>query len=310
MQDIPATQSLNIHFGGFRSACSMDNHGAALAVEIPLLSGAGSKALLTECSIHESSGFIIGETGNQMAGISCIEAKNSPEEPAFEIYSALTKVVGSRKIHRIWNYVPDINEEGHQLENYRAFNVGRHRAFVSAYGTGYASRISPASAVGVNGTKLAVAFMAGNDVMENVENPEQTPAYSYPSEHGPKSPSFTRGSHGTVAGIPIAHLSGTSSIKEHHSLGTNDLASQYQTTIDNMRLVTQSLGYPDALGNGAGMNREFTFYLRNANDLDTATGLFRETTGQSGIECTRFLHADICRRELLLEIEGSFWRPL
>jgi hypothetical protein len=287
----------------------MDEHGAMLAVDIPLLSGEDSKKLLTACSIHQSNGFIIGKSGNQMAGISCIDVENSPENPAHEIYNALIKIVGPRKIHRIWNYVPDINAESKHLENYRAFNIGRHEAFISAYGTGYASRISPASAVGVNGTKLAVAFIAGNDVMENIENPEQTPAYSYPSEHGPKSPSFTRGSHGTVAGIPTAHLSGTSSIKKHHSVGNNDLSTQYQTTIDNMRLVTGALGYPDVIGDNSDMNREFTFYLRNKDDLDAATGLFRETTGQSGIACTRFLHADICRRELLLEIEGSFSRP-
>ena len=309
MQEVSAIQSLSINFGGPRSTCSMNEHGAALAVEIPLLSGAASKPLLNQCNLHESNGFIIGETENQVAGISCIEIKNSPEDPACEIYNSIISIIGQRQIHRIWNYVPDINAEGKHLENYRAFNVGRQRAFVSAYGEGYSSRISPASAVGVNGTTLAVAFIAGNDVMENIENPEQTPAYSYPSEHGPKSPSFTRGSRGTVAGIPTAHLSGTSSIKEHHSVGNNDLSAQYQTTIDNMRLVTGALGYPDVIGNNSGMNREFTFYLRNEDDLDAATGLFRETTGQSGIACTRFLHADICRRELLLEIEGSFSRP-
>lgn len=310
MQGIPANQSLKIHFGGSRSACSMDEHSAALTVEVPLLAGEGSKALLNQCSIHESNGFIIGENENQMAGIACIEVDNSPEHPALEVYDALIKITDQRQIHRIWNYVPDINRECNRLENYRAFNIGRHKAFVSAYGTSYSTRISPASAVGVNGTALAVAFIAGNDVMENVENPEQTPAYSYPSEHGPKSPSFTRGSHGSVAGTPTAHLSGTSSIKGHHTIGANDLPAQYQTTIDNMHLVTQCLGYPDALGSGSGMRREFTFYLRNADDLDTATALFRETTGQGGIACTRFLHADICRRELLLEIEGSFSRPV
>jgi chorismate lyase/3-hydroxybenzoate synthase len=311
MQDTPASKSISIHFDGSRSSCSVGEQGAELSLEIPLLLGSACKPLLKDCStISESNGFIIGENENQMAGIACIEVENSPEDPALELYNSLIRITGQRQIHRIWNYVPGINEERNKLENYRSFNIGRHRAFVSAYGENYSSRISPASAVGANGTSLAVAFIAGDDVMHNVENPEQTPAYNYPTEHGPKSPSFTRGSHGTVAGAPTAHLSGTASIKKDQSVGNNDFASQYETTIDNMQLVTRSLGYPSALGSDGDITREFTFYLRNSEDLATATGLFRETTGQRGIECTRFLHADICRSELLLEIEGSFSRPL
>ena len=310
MQEVSEIQSINIHFGGSRSACSIGKQGADLALEIPLLSGTARKPLLNQCAtISESNGFIIGEYGNHMAGIACIEVDNSPEHPTLEVYNALINITGQRQIHRIWNYVPYINAEYNDLENYRSFNIGRHRAFVSAYGERYSSRISPASAVGVNGTSLAVAFIAGNDVMKNVENPEQTPAYNYPPEHGPKSPSFTRGSHGTVSGVPTPHLSGTASIKKDQSVSEDDFIGQYETTIDNMRLVTQSIGYPTALENGLGITREFTFYLRNEHDLDAATDLFRATTGDSGIACTRFLHSDICRRELLLEIEGSFSRP-
>ncbi len=312
MQEPPAGKSVNIQFGGSRSSSAIGERGADLTLEIPLLGGPSSKTLLDQCSsINEQDGFIIGEKENQIAGIACMEVEKSPENPALELYNTLIKLTGSRQIHRIWNYVPSINEECNRLENYRSFNIGRHQAFVSAYGKHYSNRISPASAVGVKGTSLAVAFIAGNEVMQNVENPEQTPAYKYPPEHGPKSPSFTRGSSGTIDGVQMAHLSGTASIKKDQSLGNNDFIKQYETTLDNMHLVSTTLGFPAALGhNSQDITREFTFYLRNSEDLATATGLFRKTTGTSGIQCTRFLHADICRNELLLEIEGSFSRPL
>lgn len=309
MQVISGIQSLRIDFGGYRSTCSMDESGATLTIEIPLLSGQASRPLLNQCTIRESNEFIIGETDSRIAGIACVEIDDSLEEPAFALYSSILELIGCRQIHRVWNYVPAINAEFARLENYRAFNIGRQRAFVSAYGTSYSSRISPASAVGVDGSRLAVAFIAGNDALENVENPEQIPAYSYPSEHGPKSPSFTRGAHGTVDGVPTAYLSGTSSIKDHHSIGQSDLTTQYHTTIDNMRLVAERLGYPGALGNDTEFNREFTFYLRDADDLDAATRLFAATIGEGAVSSTRFLRSDICRRELLLEIEGTFSRP-
>ncbi len=309
MQVSSAIQSLHINFGGARTTCSMDESGAALTLQIPLLSGEVTKPLLKQCTIREHNGFIIGENNSRIAGIACMEIENSLEVPAFELYNSILKLIGARQIHRIWNYLPAINAEFARLENYRAFNIGRQRAFASAYGTHYSSRISPASAVGVDGSRFAVAFIAGSDALENVENPEQIPAYSYPSQHGPKSPSFTRGAHGTVDGIPTAYLSGTSSIKEHHSIGHSDLTTQYNTTIDNMRLVADRLGYPGALGNNTGINREFTCYLRDQDDLGDASRLFRAAIGDSAVSSTRFLRSDICRRELLLEIEGTFSRP-
>lgn len=308
MQVISGSQSLNIEFGGEFSACVSSSDSSSLQIKMPLLAGSRVAPLLGGCELSSDGEFLLGTSGDRIAGIASVEVSGSLEDPTFQIYRALLDHVGERQIQRVWNYVPQINQSCGALENYRAFNIGRHRAFEDKFGERCTSRMSPASAVGVADKHLSVAFVAGAPGMQNVENPEQTPAYRYPSEHGPKSPSFTRGAHGIIAGTPVGYLSGTSSIKDHRSIGGSTLGSQFGTTIDNIRIVLERMGYADGLEGSGSLGREFSFYLRHADDLGAARERFRNIVGDEGIAVTRFLQADICREELLLEIEGSFWR--
>ncbi len=308
MQVLSGTQSLRVDFGGEFSECRADSEGAALQIKIPLLAGAASSPLLEGGTVTTAGIFHIADSPSGRAGIATIGVSGSLEDPAFRLYRELLEHVGDRQIYRVWNYVPRINSKHGALENYRAFNIGRHRAFEERFGDRCSDHMAPASAVGIDDGRLAVAFIAGEPALENVENPEQTPAYRYPLEHGPKSPSFTRGAYGTAGGRTLAYLSGTSSIKEHRSIGERQLGAQFGTTIDNIRIVLGRMGFGDALDGGGDAGREFTFYLRRPDDLGAARELFRSIVGADGIAATRFLHAEICREELLLEIEGIFWR--
>lgn len=303
-----STQPFRLRFGAEVSAPQHLSDATGLQLAVPVLAGASEQVLLRGGNVERRGSFLIAEHGSRMAGAASLPAESSLEAPAYRLYRELLQTLGERSIHRFWNYVPDINAHRGGLENYRAFNIGRHAAFEDHFGGRCTERMSPASAVGSEGDHVAVAFIAGSDSIQNIENPEQTPAYHYPQVHGPKSPSFTRGAHGIIEGTPYGILSGTSSIKDHRSIG-DDLASQFATTIDNMRIVVDRMGYSGAIGDGAGMRREFTFYLRRADDLGAARELFRGVVGDGGIANTRFLRADICRAELLLEIEGMFWRP-
>ena len=308
MQVATTPTSLNVDFGDDLSASQTLADFSALALKAPLLAGPCRQLLLKGGDTRQHGSFLVSETPSRLAGVAAIPVHGSLEGPSFRLYRELLEIIGTRQIHRAWNYVPHINDHEGELENYRAFNIGRHQAFEQAFGDRCTRCMSPASAVGIRDERLALAFIAGKDLIENIENPEQTPAYRYPSEHGPKSPSFTRGGHGIIDGTPYGFLSGTSSIKDHRSIGT-DIASQFATTVDNMRIVVDRMGYTGALGDGAGMRRDFTFYLRRTDDLGAARELFRGVVGDKGIAQTRFLCADICRAELLLEIEGMFWRP-
>ncbi len=305
MTTVSASQSLRIAFRSDRPVDAAAGEGV-VPVAVPLLAGDANWTLLEGGELREEGAFQIIETPTRIAGIVTADIDGSLEPPSFAIYRELLEVLGGRQLHRAWNYVPAINADHGSLENYRAFNIGRHRAFEDRFGSRCSARMAPASAVGVAGDRLVVAFLGGGDRIDNVENPEQIPAYRYPAEHGPKSPSFTRGAFGVIDGTPTGFVSGTSSIKDHRSIGT-DLGTQFSTTIDNIRIVCERLGFAGALG-APEVECDYNFYLRRPDDLGAARELFRGVVGDTGVRRTRFLLADICRAELLLEIEAIFHR--
>ena len=309
------SQPLTIRFGGEETSASMGESGICLKLAIPSLGVAHSESVgffdgATEAVPSTEGDFILTRGDGWLAGC-VVRATEFPlEAPTLQLYRDLLDIVGDgQPIYRIWNYLPDINGKTGGLENYRWFNVGRHRAYYERFDEKMSSHVSPASAVGMGGQHLALAFVAGDAPGRGVENPEQIPAYRYPSAYGPKSPSFTRGSTANVGATPTAFLSGTSSIKGHQTVGHGDFASQFQTTIENIRIVAEQMGCPTAVSFSSPLRRHFKFYLRHRGDFPRARELFAQTVGEEATAETVFLQADICRSDLALEIEGLFTDP-
>jgi len=308
-------QPLSIRFGGDQTACSIGEGGVSLDLAIPCLGGAQSETVgffneEVETVPSTDGDFFLTRGKGWLAGCVARQSEFPLEAPTLQLYRDLLDIVGDdQPIYRIWNYLPDINGKTGGLENYRWFNVGRHRAYFERFENRMAAHISAASAVGTAGHDLALAFIAGDVPGRRVENPEQVPAYRYPSTYGPKSPSFTRGSTADVGGTATAFLSGTSSIKGHLTVGHGDFASQFETTIENIRIVAEQMGCPTAVSFSSPLRRHFKFYLRHREDFPQARELFAQTVGEQTAARTVFLQADICRSDLSLEIEGIFTDP-
>jgi hypothetical protein len=171
-----------------------------------------------------------------------------------------------------------------------------------------------ASAVGGAPGVLAVVFAATRTEPAARENPEQVPAYEYHADYGPKSPSFSRAMQVTAGGRRWTFVSGTAAIKGHETQAVGDLAGQIACTLDNLRLVSRECGLGDALGaervgsGGAsgGLERHFKVYLRDAAKLAEARAALE---GEGGLlregDRVTWLHADICRADLEIEIEAT-----
>lgn len=196
-----------------------------------------------------------------------------------------------RHLLRIWNYVDAINEGEGDLERYRQFCVGRSRGF----GDFPASRLPAATAVGRHRAtgRLQLCWLAGKRPGEPVGNPRQQHAYAYPRQYGPSPPSFARAMRlesGALMG------SGTSSIVGHASRHDGNLAAQVDETLANLRELQRA--------GGGGRTTSAKVYLRQgAGDGSIAA---RIRAGLPGLTNLLLLEADICRRELLVEIE-CFW---
>jgi hypothetical protein len=282
---------------------------AAVTLPVRWLAGATEHGLFAGAeAAGEAEGFKLWDAGGLLVGHAAMRiAPAGVEAAASELYRRMFGACAGRHLYRVWNYVPAINDVTNGLENYRAFCRGRSLAFERELGAGFERELSSASAVGAEGGELHAIFAAGTEAGRHVENPEQVPAYRYPAEHGPRAPSFARATVVNAGGREIVFLSGTAAIKGHESVGRGDLARQLACTLDNLRLISRAAGMGDRLRRGDAGERHFKVYLRNAADLAAARAMLERELFEPGDRIS-YLRAEVCRAELLVEIEATVVR--
>ena len=311
MDTATAQQTLQVRFGASSTTCSSLEGGAGWRLDLasPLLDGQGEEVLFEhpDGQVGERGRFHVIETDRALAGFAALPYTGAPEEAAQTLYRDLLECIGDRSLYRVWNFVPGINDHTDDLENYRSFNVGRFRAFQERFGEeAMEGQLPAASGVGVEDSSLAIAFLAGDDPVSYFENPQQVPAYHYPPEYGPRSPSFARGAVIDYGDHKVGYLSGTSSIRGYETIGEGDLVEQYKVTMDNIGCVLGTMGFASAMERCSSSATGWRVYLRDPADLDQVRDLFYRDLGEEVADRTLFLEADICRKTLKLEIEGVF----
>lgn len=303
-------ENIRIRFGEPETTSHVDSIGLQLNLASPHLSGPVSEVLL-ECEGAEQEAceyFSLLNNKNTTVGVAVIDCgPEGAELAAKTLYDELLKQAAGLNLYRLWNFVPRINEEFQGQENYRSFNAGRHQAFAKIFGETEMNQYLPAaSAVGLkeDQDRLAVVFLAGNQPVQYFENPRQIPAYHYPAEYGPCSPSFARGAVIDSENGRIGYLSGTSSICGCETVGTGDLKKQFSETIENIGGALKQMGFDGWPGNVAGYSSQFRVYVRDVADFPEIRERFAKVVGEEVAGQTVFIRADICRQPLKLEIEG------
>lgn len=206
---------------------------------------------------------------------------------------------------RMWNFLAQINVGAEDHERYRQFSAGRNRAL--ALKPDFERALPAATAIGMLEPGLVIYFLAGKQPGIPVENPRQVSAYRYPRQYGPRSPSFSRATligAGTDARLLV---SGTASVVGHESLHAGNLSAQLDETMANLDAVlanamqTHFPGLPASAAHAENLK----LYIRNAADLDQLRPQLARLRGarQAPLLC---LHGDVCRDDLLLEVEGIY----
>lgn len=204
---------------------------------------------------------------------------------------------------RIWNYFGDINEGEEDREKYRQFSMGRASAF-EEHGV-FDEAVPTGTAIGTIGaSELSIIALSSKHDFRPVENPRQVSAFRYPRQYGPKSPKFSRGGCVSVAEHSLFLISGTAAIVGHESAHPHDTVLQISETLRNLdELCAAMSGLHD--GPRLVLDNECVLrvYLRDSNDLEFVA---RKLNGMFGSVRSNvvFLHANICRRELMVEIDG------
>ena len=130
-----------------------------------------------------------------------------------------------------------------------------------------------------------------------VENPRQVSAWRYPRQYGRTPPSFARATL-LPAGDVLA-ISGTAAVVGHASAHAGDIDAQLAETLRNLEALLAAGGLPA----GFGRNAPLKAYVRHPEHVAVVQAFATKHFPEAPL---LLLHGDICREELLIEIDG--WR--
>jgi chorismate lyase / 3-hydroxybenzoate synthase len=295
----------------------------ALVASAPAAVTAAVHAALS--AMHVSSA-----DGVTHAAVSILDAGQMPavalEQAVAFAYQALAGALTQASCHpvRFWNFIPGIHaamdvdtsvkdqetaETAHPRDRYMVFNAGRFAAFASTYGSpaAFCESVPTASAVGVREGPLVIHALGLEAPGRPLENPRQVPAYSYSRRYGPLPPCFARA---TLVQVPREErpwllVGGTASILGEDSIHMRDPRRQAVETFENLARLVESARAkaqsPDS-GDPLAAFRELRVYIVRDEDADLLLAMVQERFPAS--TRVEFAQADLCRQELLVEIEG------
>lgn len=216
---------------------------------------------------------------------------------AYEALSAWCGAHPARHVLRIWNYLDAINTGAGDEERYRLFCAGRAAGMNGQFTAGYPA----ATAIGLRGSRrvLQMYWLAARQAGAPAENPRQLSAWRYPRCYGPAAPNFARAMRAPTH-PPQLYISGTAAIIGHTSHHADDSAAQLGETLANLGSLLARAEVNDKARFGP--RSVWKVYVRHAGDAPMLHGLLRERLGAD--TPLLLLHGEVCRAELLVEIDG------
>ncbi len=297
---------------GSRPVATTKSGRPVLWVDTPVLGGDAAYEVWTsnKAVTQYQDGLMTG-AGNEDIFFGCLSfennAKDDLNEVALRAFSGIFEFLqrgNYSNLIRVWNYFPEINAIENDMERYRSFSIGRHEAFVR-----YQQKVedSPAAcALGSHGGPLVIYFLAARSPGLQIENPRQISAYSYPNQYGPRSPTFSRATLAFQDEAQTLFISGTASILGHETVHPASVGLQTRETLVNIRAVIEQAVLKGFAPVDIASDLALKVYVRHAEDFAEVLGIIREEFG--AVSELMVLQADICRVDLLVEIEAVCWR--
>ena len=246
------------------------------------------------------------------------ENTRKASEKAFDLMVAIleNERMSLNNLIRQWNYIGNILDIKDEYQNYQIFNEVRND-----YYSGYRKVKGYPAATGVGmkhgGVILDFCAVELNDSLKirAVENPDQVNAYNYgqqvlmgmidKNKSTKHAPQFERALLVANNHDAYLHISGTASIIGQETIGKNDIGKQTIVTLENIKKLTET----DRIRNlvsGPVISHEkyslFRIYIKNQNDFNLVRQIFNEQF--PGVPAI-YIEADICRDDLLIEIEAE-----
>ncbi|MGA2253606.1 MAG: dioxygenase [Thermoguttaceae bacterium] len=282
---------------------------------------------LGEVQIQRVSEELVIARHNGIAWVHCTktvpQGRNRPVyDGSRDVLEAVCRTLGSVKVRfdqviRTWFYLGGIVENDGPLQRYKELNRARSDFFQDIHflngraPAGHSGRVYPSSTgIGTSGRGIilsAIALVSDRSDIQAVplENPRQTAAYDYATSYSPHSPKFSRAMVLSCGTYTTIFISGTASITHSQTRHPGDPVKQTEETLDNIAalIAEENLARHRLPGLGTtlaslGFAR---VYIKRPDDY---TAVRATCEKRLGMLPTIYAIADICRPELLVEIEG------
>ncbi len=260
---------------------------------------------------HEDYAVVDGReiiSGNLQADIALDTGRQ-----ADAIFRRMTEILAAdgfaaTDIVRQWNYIEQITRMAPEGQHYQMFNDARSRFYDRCeWPNGYPA----ATGIGTRTGGVSVMFDAVRDAAASVaiDNPLQVAAHAYsqkvlidkPQNRDKTTPKFERARYVADSGAAMVYISGTAAIRGEESC-RSDIAEQTAMTMDNIATLAGRENLARHGVEAAAMDYAMLrVYIKRETDAEAAERwMARNYPDVPAL----YLAADICREELLVEIEG------
>lgn len=265
-----------------------------------------------DCTVERRNGYILIECGLTRTivteGITPDDIAASTYEQSRNIFGKIGAILAEAKmkasdIYRQWNYIQEITGENNGKQNYQEFNDARTLFYEE---NGWHSNYPAATGIGTSHGGVMIEIMAtcgGNPANCPIDNPLQTAAHVYSQrvligngEEQKTTPKFERA---RIAGENI-YISGTAAIRGEESLSSLDITGQTAATMEIMNTLIAPDNIP--IPCRSTVYDTLRVYVKREEDILPALEYLQEHYPAAQ---KHFVVSDVCRPELLVEIEGT-----
>jgi enamine deaminase RidA (YjgF/YER057c/UK114 family) len=242
-------------------------------------------------------------------------------EQSFLIMNSLLKDEGFEfsDVIRQWNYIEKITDFTGQGEcksqHYQIFNDVRSRYYKqSKFENGFPA----ATGIGTCAGGIIIYFFALKTSVANaihpVKNPVQVDAHKYTHDvleenslvpkKTESTPKFERAKLVISESAATLFISGTAAIKGEYTIPDNNVETQTRVTLENIRILA---GDANLATYGLSLDYKKKYfsllriYVKNEGDIPAVKKIIDEL--HPGCPC-KIIQSDVCRANLLVEIEG------
>lgn len=256
------------------------------------------------------------------------EKKRTAYDQTADVFEGLRAMLAEagasfEDVARAWLYQGGITDIEGNTERYRELNRARADFFAGIpfhsrrlWHGGDGRAIYPASTgIGTEGHGLVATCLALKTERTDVEllpleNPLQTPSFDYPEHYSAKAPKFSRAMALRIGDHVTTWISGTASIVNSESVHPGDVEKQTEQTLTNIERLIDAENFGRLGWSGAGATLDHLakvrVYVKRHEDYDKCRAVCERRLGRIP---AIYAQADVCRPDLLVEIEGVAFSP-